>query len=219
MKLSPAIQIRSRATVSAFTLAEIMIASFVFVSLIVGGMIAMQIFGIRTYQLSATKLMASSDSLKVLSNIRDQIRGAASVQVGTLSSTNASGFLAIGSGTNQVGNALQVFPSATNYTSYTIFYMDAANTNLYYINSPQTATAANPGVLLARWVVNNTNCFQAEDFAGNILINNQNNCTIHVALQFWEQEYASASTNNSTNFYRLETRATPRAPDLSGTVY
>jgi hypothetical protein len=217
MKLSTAIQIRSRATVSAFTLAEIMIASFVFVSLIVGGMIAMQIFGIRTYQLSATKLMAGSDSLKVLSNIRDQIRGAASVQVGTLSSTNASGFLAIGDGTNQVGNALQVFPTATNTTSYTIFYMDAANTNLYYINNNQTATAANPGVLLARWVVNNTNCFQAEDFAGNILTNNQNNCTVHVALQFWEQEYAFR--NNSTNFYLLETRATPRAPDLSGTVY
>ncbi|MGA2028506.1 MAG: hypothetical protein ABSG87_00320 [Verrucomicrobiota bacterium] len=220
MKFSTAIQIRSRALVSAFTLVEIMVASFIFVSFVVGGMVAMQIFGIRNYQLSATKLMSSADSVKVLANIRDQIRGAASVQVGTMSSTNPAGFLAITNGMNQVGNALQVFPIGTNFTSYTIFYMDAPTTNLYYIsttNDTQTATAANPGVLLARWVVNNTNCFQAEDFAGNILTNNQNNCTIHVALQFWEQEYSFQKY--STNFYLLETRVTPRSPDLSATIY
>jgi hypothetical protein len=221
MKFSPAIQIRSRALASAFTLVEIMVSSFIFVILIVGGMIAMQTFGIRAYQLSATKLMATADSVKVLANIRDQIRGAAAVQVGTMSSTNPAGFLSIGNGTNQIGNALQVFANVNDTNDYSIFYVDAPNTNLYYIinttNNPQTATAANPGVLLAHWVVSNTHCFQAEDFAGNILNNNQNNCTIHVALQFQELEYAFHY--NSTNFYYLESRATPRSPDLSSTIY
>jgi hypothetical protein len=216
MKFSTAIQIRSRKMVSAFTLVEMMMTSFVFCILIVGGMVAMQIFGIRTYQLSATKLTVSADGLKALDQIRDQIRGAASVQVGTMSSTNLNGFMAIGNGTNQIGNAVQVFPIGNNYTTYTIFYVDAANTNLYYVNNTLTASANNPGALLARWVVN-TNCFQAEDFTNNILTENQNNCTIHMTLQFWEKEYAFQK--NSTNFYLLDTRATPRSPDLSGIIY
>lgn len=194
---------------SAFTLPEIVITTGIFVTLIIGGMIAMQVFGIRVYQLTTTKLTASAGSLRALDQIRDQIRGAAILYVGSFSSTSQSttNFAAIGDGTNQVGNALELY-TTTNTANYEIFYVDSVNTNLYVINGGSTNF---PGTLLARWIVSGTNSFKAENFQGTILTASQNNCTIMVTLQFQQAEYAFAK--NMTNFTQIQTLATPRGPN------
>ncbi|HEY1716927.1 MAG TPA: hypothetical protein VGH42_01380 [Verrucomicrobiae bacterium] len=209
MKLFPKNQILPRAGRSAFTLPEILIASTIFVTFILLGMVSLQLFGIRAYQLSATKLTATGDSLRTLSQVRDQIRGAAEVQVGNFSSSSPT-FTTNANGTAQVGDALEVW-STTNTASYTIFYRDSVNTNLYSITNGMTVTTSSPGFLLARWVAN-VNCFQAEDQNGIVLSNYQNDCAIHMMLQFFEKEYVFAG--NPTNFYYLETRTTPRAPNI-----
>jgi prepilin-type N-terminal cleavage/methylation domain-containing protein len=196
MKLFSKIQIRSRAARSGFTLPEILISSTIFVALVTVGMIAIQLFGIRYYQLSQAKLQATADSLRTLSQFRDQIRGAAEVQIGSFSSSSPT-FVTNANGTSQIGNAVQVYPS-TNTASYLIFYRD-------------TVTTSSPGFLLARWV-SNTNCFQAEDQTGNVLTTVQNDSAIHMTLQFFEKLHVFSG--NPTNYYYLETRATPRAPNI-----
>jgi prepilin-type N-terminal cleavage/methylation domain-containing protein len=209
MKLFSKIQIRSRAARSGFTLPEILISSTIFVALVTVGMIAIQLFGIRYYQLSQAKLQATADSLRTLSQFRDQIRGAAEVQIGSFSSSSPT-FVTNANGTSQIGNAVQVYPS-TNTASYLIFYRDTVNTNLYYVTNGQTVTTSSPGFLLARWV-SNTNCFQAEDQTGNVLTTVQNDSAIHMTLQFFEKLHVFSG--NPTNYYYLETRATPRAPNI-----
>jgi Tfp pilus assembly protein PilV len=198
-------QIRPR---SGFTLPEILITSTIFITFIVLGMVSLQLFGIRAYQLSATKLTASGDSIRTLSEVRDQIRSAAEVEIGNFTSNNST-FTLIGANTKQVGNAVRVF-TTTNTTYYTIFYRNSVTTNLYMyaVNSSGNKTTT----LLARWV-SNTNCFQAEDYNGNVLSNSQNDCSIHMTLQFYELEYVMTK-NNNTNYYYLETRTAPRAPNV-----
>jgi hypothetical protein len=211
MKLFQKGQIRLRAARSAFTLPEILISSTVFVTFITLGMIGVQLFGIRSGQLSATKMVASADSLRTLSQVRDQVRGAAAVQVGNFTSNTAT-FTAIGHGTNQSGNAVQVFPG-TNMANYLVFYRNIDSTNtphLYVYTVASDGTTSSQ--LLAKWV-KNTNCFSAEDHTGTILTSGQNDCTIYMSLQFYEKEYVFSS--HPTNYYYLETRATPRAPNIN----
>jgi prepilin-type N-terminal cleavage/methylation domain-containing protein len=209
MKLFSKNQTCLRASRTGFTLPEILITSTIFVTLVTVGMIAVQLFGIRYEQLSQAKLVATADSLRTLSQFRDQIRGASQVQIGTFSSSSPT-FVTNANGTSQIGNAVQVYPS-TNTTQYLIFYRDTVNTNLYYVTNNQSVTTSSPGFLLARWV-SNTNCFQAEDTSGKVLTNVQNNCAIHMTLQFFEKLYVFSG--NPTNYYYLDTRASPRAPNV-----
>jgi hypothetical protein len=210
MKLLQKNQIRPSAPRLAFTLPEILISSTIFVAFITVGMIVVQLFGIRSGQLSATKMVASADSLRTLSQFRDQVRGAAAVQVGTFTSNTAT-FTAIGNGTNQTGNAVQVFPG-TNTANYLVFYRNTSSTNTPHLYVYTVATNGTTSTqLLAQWVMN-TNCFSAEDHTGTILTSGQNDCTIYMNLQFYEKEYVFY--NNPTNYYYLETRATPRAPNI-----
>jgi len=211
MKLFQKKRIRLRLTRLAFTLPEIMITSVIFVTVVVLGMVVLQLFSIRAYQLSGTKLMATADSLRTMSQIRDQIRGAAELQVGNFTS-NTSTFTPIAYGTNQVGSAVKVFTS-TNTTYYTIFYRESADPNAPNLYMYAVDTNGNASTrLLASWV-SNTNCFQAEDQTGSVLTTTNNDAAIHMTLQFYEKEY-DMTANNNTNFYYLETRATPRAPNV-----
>jgi len=219
MKLFQNNQLRLRATRSAFTLPEILISSTIFVALISIGMVTLQLFGIRSGQLSATKMVSTADSLRTISQFRDQIRGAAAVQVGFFTSNNLA-FTTNADGTSQIGKGVQVFPTVNtgantvNTNLYTIFYLNP-NSNTNFANLYMYAVDINGNVtseLLASSVLN-TNCFFAEDFNGNVLANNQNDCAVHLMLQFYSSEYVFGSKR--TNFYYLDTRATPRAPNLN----
>jgi hypothetical protein len=220
MKLLQTNQIRLRAAHSAFTLPEILISSTIFVALISIGMVTLQLFGIRSGQLSATKMVSTADSLRTIAQFRDQVRGAAAVQVGFFTS-NTLAFTTNADGTGQIGNAVQVFPTVTtnantvNLNAYSIFYLNTNSVNANLANLYIYSIDTNGNVfneLLASSVVN-TNCFFAEDFNGNVLSNNQNNCAIHLMLQFYSNVYVFG--NLRTNFYYLDTRATPRAPNLN----
>jgi hypothetical protein len=100
-----------------------------------------------------------------------------------------------------------------NTNAYLVFYRNIASTATPHLYMYSIDTNGNASTqLLAQWV-SNTNCFSAEDHTGAILTSGQNDCTIYMSLQFYEKEYVFSK--NPTNYYYLETRSSPRAPNIN----
>jgi prepilin-type N-terminal cleavage/methylation domain-containing protein len=212
MNLLPSVQTQSRlAPVSAFTLVEMMVAMLVFVVLLVAAMIAVQIFTLRITNFTTDKLLATDGSCKAMDKICDQIRGANFLWVGTYTNNT---FTPVANGSSQQGTALQVF-STTNSTPYYIYYLIPATAKLYSITNGES-TSLNPGTLLASSITNNP-CFWSENYQGTISTSTNTftagvNCTIRMRFQF--QQYASPNANTRSEYYTIQTRATPRSPTL-----
>jgi type II secretory pathway component PulJ len=221
MKLFPNIQSRiNRKNISAFTLAEMMISVGIYLIVFVGVMIAIQVFALRIYTLAATKLSATGEARKALNQIRDDIRQAKLLAVGTLTTVgNPTTFTAIAAPGLAQGYALKVW-STTNYPGapYTVYYLDqSAATNYlrsYMVDSNSVVTS---NTLVG--YITNTLVFDAEDYLGNIVTNNvKNNQVYKLTLQFsqWEYPIAFIGTNqglNEYNYYQLRTRVSRRAID------
>lgn len=194
---------------AAFTVVEMLMAMGIF-ALLVTGMVAAQIYGMRVYTLAATKLVATGGARAATSDLRDQIREANLVYIGNCSS-NWMTYMDVTNG-YQEGNAVEIYPT-TNSTPYLICYLDATTgTNRLMLYSSSLGTAQQ----LANYITNQV-VFDAEDLYGNILTNNQNNRVIRMTLQFSEWEYPIAhigGTNfNSYDYYQLRMRVTRRAID------
>ena len=197
---------RSRRRAAAgFTLAEIMIALTVFL-LVIGGMVCIQIFGLRVQTLAQSKLLVTTYGRQTLNAMRDQIRASQQVYVGTF--TNST-FTQVATGLPQIGNALQIFTTTnSSSTNFVVFYDDPSTNEIFcYTNTP-----ANLGVM-AQYQTNYY-CFQAEDYEGTVLTNYNNNPVIDVIMNFsqWEYPigYAGGTPGNANDYYFLRTRASPR---------
>lgn len=196
---------------SAFTLLEMMVGLGIFLGIFIGVMVGLQIFGLRVYTLAATKLSATAGARKTLNALREQIRSAKTVYVGTYT---LGTFSRITNGLPQTGNALQVYFSETNNAPAglpVIYYQDASSsTNALYSISNNVVN------LLANYVTNRC-VFTAEDYQANILTSYNNNPVIRVTLQFYQWEYpigfVGDSGFNAYNFYRLQTRVSRRAKE------
>lgn len=189
-----------------FTLAEMLIASTIFLVILVAAMISVQLYGLRVYNLATAKIKATTSGREAISTIRDLVRSAQTVYVGYY--TN-NAFLANASGLNQVGNALQIFPTTNTVTGNPIiFYQDPANTNLSMVSNGVVSVVVN--------LITNLNCFQAEDYQGNMLTNSaQNNPVIDVTLMFSQLAFPVGYNTNHVaydayDYYRLRTRITMR---------
>jgi hypothetical protein len=184
-----------RMAACAFTLAEMMTTVAIF-SMVVIGMVSLQIFGFKMNSFTSSKLISTAYSLKILNQIRDQVRGANLVQVG-----NWDGALFTTTGTN--GNALQIYPT-TNLANYLCFYLDTNTTRLYKLDN----AGADPPIMLASNIINQT-IFQMEDFRGNSIVSGSTeHYTIQMTLQFLQLDY-QVPTNVYEN-YILQTLMTPR---------
>jgi len=196
-------QLRSRPA-AAFTLMEILVAVSIF-TLVVLCMVTSQLFGLRVYTNSSAKLSAIADARKAMNHFRDHVRESESLLVGDYSSfpvNTSNAFPGVSSGLQQ-GNALEVFPT-TNSTPFLIYYVDDSTNQLKLYDSSLDTTR-----VLANDVTN-TVVFDAEDFQGNVLSNNQDNRVIRMTLEFYRREYFVGRTNYY-NFYRLSMRATERS--------
>jgi len=186
----------------AFTIVEIMVTLVIF-SLVVIAMVSSQLFGLRVNKAVSAKMIATADARHAMDQVRDRIRNANTVIVGNSNGTN---FLSITNGT-QAGNAVQVFPS-TNSALYYLFYVNTnANQLMVYFGGSSTTNGIYRS--LAGNVTNRI-VFDAEDFQGNILTNNQNNRVIRMTLDFLQFEYASGQRGNAYNHYQVQMRATQR---------
>src|SRR5580658_4798017 len=110
MKFFKNLNDRSRRT-SAFTLVEMVTAVGVFMFIFVGVMVSVQLFGLRIYTLEATKLVATAGARDALDVMRDQIREAKTVYVGTCSTESTTAFSLIAVTNVQQGNALIIYPT------------------------------------------------------------------------------------------------------------
>lgn len=185
----------------AFTLPEIMIVIAIF-SLLLVVLVSSNIFGLRMYRIAETKLSATADGRKALNEIREKIRQSKIVIIGN---GNSSGFTNIGDDLLQIGNALQVYPT-TNLNVFTRYYLDPEDDNLKRIVSGSTEPS-----IVSRFVTNRL-IFQAEDFRGNILTNDNNNRVVRMTLEFsqWEYPIATVGKGGLYDYYRLQTRVTRR---------
>lgn len=198
---------------SGFTLAEMMVSIFVYLFIFVGVMVAIQIFGLRVYTLAATKLSATTGGRQTLNTIRDQIRRAQHVYVGTYNPTNGHTFAQAPNGSLQMGNALAVIYTNRTSSNYMVYYQDSTQpTNLL------CSVSTNGTVTVLAKYVTNYYCFYAEDYQTNVLTTYNNNPVIHVILQFDQWEYPIAFIGTGTNtvgvnaydYYRLQTRISRR---------
>jgi prepilin-type N-terminal cleavage/methylation domain-containing protein len=214
-----------RARRTGFTLPEILIAMTIF-TVLIGAVVSLQLFGVRIYQLAGTKLTATRDGRITVNYIREQVREAKAIYIGTysgtISGTNGSGTFSSVVNTNQVGSALLLFPT-TDQSYGMIFYEDLTNKNLCSVSITGASTDANGvtrgsinSVATNALFVTNQYVFQAEDYQGNPLQNNDNDRIIHVTLQFSQLEYPVAGiggSNSMYDYYQLHTRAVRRTLD------
>ena len=212
MNISPNTSVALRhARRRGMTLVEVMMVVVVFL-VIIGGIVAVQIFAMRSYTLAATKLSATADARKTLNYIRDQVRSAKRVYVGNF--TNGTGFSLIPTGNLQQGNALAIAYTNALTTNYVVYYVDLTQTTnfLYSISNNLTSTKT----VMASYVTNYY-AFYAEDYQGNVQLNYMNNPVFHIELQFdkWEYPIGFVGTNalNAYDFYKLNARVMRRSKD------
>jgi prepilin-type N-terminal cleavage/methylation domain-containing protein len=181
---------RSQTLNRGFTLPEILIAMAVFL-LVVGAIISANLFGLRMFQMTNTKLIVTQWSRQTIGKITGEVRACNNVQVGNY--TTKSGFVWFLGGETRQGNSLLIYPTA-----------DTNNYILYFVNLPDQTfwRTDHPGntVKLADSVTN-TLPFSAQDFSGTVLTNNNNNSVIHLTLEF----YQPASFMLDADYYKLET--------------
>jgi prepilin-type N-terminal cleavage/methylation domain-containing protein len=185
----------------AFTLAEMMIVVAIF-SLLAIALISCQLFGLRLYHVSETKLAATADGRRALNQVREQVRQAKLVYVGN---GDATGFTKIQDDSPQIGNALQIY-ATTNLNVYTRYYLDSEDKDLKSVTASDTTP-----LVIARFVTNQM-VFQAEDFNGVVLTNDVNNRVIRMTLEFYQWEYPITTIGQGGlyDYYRIQTRVTRR---------
>jgi prepilin-type N-terminal cleavage/methylation domain-containing protein len=197
MKIRRAIleQDRSWASRRGFTLPELLIATTIFL-LITGGIVVANLFGLRIFQASITKLNAMQWSRETLMRFTDEVHTCNNVQVGTVSNGVFAAFL---DGELQAGNGLLINPT-NNTNSYIIYFVKTDDQTFRRTTDQPDST-----VILASFVTN-TVAFTAEDFSSNVLTNNSNSQLIHLTLEFQQPEQFM----QGADYYRLETSVKQR---------
>src|SRR5580765_11134 len=161
---------------SGFTLPEMMVAMAIFV-ILVGGMVSTNLFGLRMFQIEQAKLSASDGARKIAGGLMNEIRSCDSFQIGTVS-TNGT-FTALSLGATQAGPALIVFPIPNNTTNFIVYYVNSGDKRFRRATNTKVSTR-----VLAGSVTNTTDLFRAQDYAGNVLTNIQNNTVLHAKIEF-----------------------------------
>jgi len=182
---------------TGFTLPEILIAMTVFL-LMVGGIIAANLLGLRMFEITETKLNVSTWSRETVEKITTEVHSCNTVWVGNVTTNGI--FEALLDGETQQGTGLLIYPT-TNTANYIIYFVNPSDRTFR-----RTTDQTNSAVVLADSVTN-TIAFSAQNLSGNVLTNNENNRVIHVTLEFYQPGRFMAGAN----YYKLETAVTRRA--------
>lgn len=181
---------RSQRLNEGFTLPEILIAMTVFL-LVVGAILSANLFGLRMFQMTNTKLKVTQWSRLTIEKLTDQIHGCNSLSI--LNVDTNGNFTGLLDGETQQGNALQIYPTA-NTNNYIIYFVNLADQTFR-----RTTNQTDTGVILADSVTN-TLPFSAQNLSGTVLTNN-NNQVIHLILEF----HQPAHFMQDADYYKLET--------------
>jgi hypothetical protein len=203
---------------SGMTLVEVMIASTLML-LVVAGLMAAHLVGMREDQLMESKAGASDSSRYAINQMMQDIRAAKGYDIG--SSWDGSIFTAITNGYYQ-GPDLRIYTSVNSsnqnisLSQYTIYYFDASQAaagngvlwRSYNSNGVQVATVVASNLINTLW-------FTSEDYAGSTQQSKTYKGVIHTTLQFTKFLYpiTSVGSNCLYNYYRIDCRVTPHLPD------
>jgi type II secretory pathway pseudopilin PulG len=183
------------APAAAFTLPELLIAITLFL-LLVGGIVAANLFGLRMYQITENKLDSTDKARKAIGRMADEIRSCKTTWVGSVSN---GVFVARLDGEVQTGAGLLIYPT-TNTASFIMYFRNSPDQSLR-----RTTSAPGSTTVVAQWITNST-IFCAEDHLGNVLTNNQNNRVIHLTLEC----YRPPRQGVAADYSKLETSVTRR---------
>ncbi|HTR40535.1 MAG TPA: prepilin-type N-terminal cleavage/methylation domain-containing protein [Pseudomonadales bacterium] len=221
-----------RRALRGFTMVEMLVAVTVF-SLVILATIAVQIYASRIYGLTATTLNATEQARVTMNSIRDKVREARVVYVGNYrpasGGTPLAHFSTVTNGFPQQGNALAIFPTSTDTNTFSLVYLQAPGSGFTAMSVNSVAVSSNALILLtytngtmavsndvADFITNQV-VFDAENFMGTILTNNQNNYLIRMKLNFsqYAAPIASVGNNhyNAYDYYQLNTVVTRRDSD------
>ena len=185
--------------VQGFTLPEILIAMTVFLLVLIG-VIEANVFGLKMFQITKTKLNVTTWSRQTADQIETQIHACNTVWVGNLTTNDV--FDGLLDGEEQRGNAILIYPTA-NSNNFTLYFVNLSDQTF----RRRVATASGTNTVILADSVTNTIAFSAQDFSGNVLTNIQNNRVIHLTLEF----YQPARFLLGADYYKLETTMTRRA--------
>jgi prepilin-type N-terminal cleavage/methylation domain-containing protein len=180
----------------AFTLPEMMV-SMAILLLLVGGMMAVNLFGMRLFQFEEIKLVAASQARRIEGGLTDEIHSCETFRIGTV--TNGT-FTGLPLNAAQTGPALIVYPN-TNSGSFIVYYVNTADRTFRRATSVSGSTR-----ILAQSVTNAADLFRGQDYSGTLLSNSQDNTVLHLKLEF----YQAARYGVPPDYYKLETSATRR---------
>jgi hypothetical protein len=185
----------------AFTFPEMMVTTAVSM-LVMAGLITTYMFGLRLFEFVKPKISASDNARVALGKIADELRSAHLIRIGQGGLTN---FTEVSPGLLQQANSIQIYGS-TNTNYYARYYWDPADLKL-----KRTTNGSTYAYVIANSVSNQL-VFTSEDYAGNILTNNQNNRVIGLTLQFYQIEYPimRIGPGQFYDFYQMRTKITRR---------
>jgi len=182
---------------AAFTLPEILISMTIFLFLLIG-IISATVFGLKWFQISQTKLLATDQTRQTVGKMTDEIRGCNSTFVGNVNTNGI--FVGRTNGEAQIGSSLLIYPT-TNTTNYILYFLDTTDQSFR-----RTCTSSGLTTIVAQTVTNIT-IFQVEDYTGTVQSNNLNNRLIHCLLQF----YQTAPNCPTPQSYTLDTAVERRS--------
>ena len=190
----------------AMTLIEMLFAFAVF-TMLMSGLFALHIFGLKMNQLTLSKLGASDQARDGFGRLLGDVRASSSFQIGTMP-TNApyTNFTSITTGSNWIGNALKL--SYTSSTNQIIYYFNPADYSLCrYTNGVSGYFKVVSGLT-------NTGQFRAEDYQGNLQSGANAQSVVSVFMEFFEFQYPLTRVGSGSNYlydyYKLEFKASSR---------
>ncbi len=199
-----------------FTLVETVISFFLFSIVVLGGLLAINMVGLKENQLLQCKAGVSDSTRQEINQFRNDVYGAKGWQVGSWSGSN---FVAVTNGTWMQGNALMIYPliminnEVVNTTNFILYYFDSNNVanldgHLVYTNSSGVGQILVSNLIAPLY-------FNCEKYDGSTQTVSSYNSVIHATFNFSQFQYPTTpiGSNGLFNNYHLEVRATPHLPD------
>ncbi|PYJ87421.1 MAG: hypothetical protein DME22_01755 [Verrucomicrobia bacterium] len=189
---------------SAFTLVEVLVAMSIMVLVLIG-VLAVQFFGMKLFQLTKSKLGASDDARKAIDLLVTEIRVAKMIRIGNggLGSPN---FTDCGPNTPQQGGAIQIY-ATTNTNSFVRYYFNSSSNRL-----ERTPNGIAASTVVANFITNRYPIFTSEDAFGNTNYDNAKNHVISMRLEFYQTQYPIIPIGPGSyyDYYRISTKTAQR---------
>jgi prepilin-type N-terminal cleavage/methylation domain-containing protein len=200
---------KSRRGCRGLTLIEMIITMAIF-GFAMSAMLMAYLFGLKQDQLVQSKLGASDESRRSFERVARDIRCANNHAVGNYD-TSSGTFTPIINGTNQVGNAIRIYMTATN-ASCIVYYFDTnSSPGNWTLNRFHTGDGG-PALIASH--LQNSCTFSAEDYTGTVQTTMLDKDVIHFTLDFVEYQYPLTKVGNGFYYdrYVMDFRATPHVP-------